>query len=160
MIGRQVLLVLLASFLIGPGFAQEAPKTSDHPLFSALTGEWSEQGALVPGPGAAPIQGGARSVAKPAFGGLWIEQEGIAEYGPVKWEYRWMYRLLDGGRVFATYVDSIGQYITLQANLADGGKSTAQLTVQEDGSLLIQNLNTKPDGSVAVRYQATAKKGG
>jgi len=161
------LLLAASSALV----AQEGQRTADHPVLAALTGSWEEEGVLLPAEGAQPLQGRARFVAGPVFGGHWVQQEGSADYGPAKWDYRWMYRLLPGGKVFATYTDSIGQYlryegladaeagrITLQAKLSDGGTATAQLPLQDDGSLLIQNLNTKPDGTPAVRYQATARK--
>lgn len=73
--------------------------------------------------------------------------------------------------LIASYVDSLGQklryrgqvnegsrQLQLICELPDGGKAKAQLTLQEDGSLLIQNVNEDPTETPAVIYNGTATK--
>lgn len=155
--------------------AQEAPRTAGHPFFQGMAGNWTEKGALIPAPEAQPIQGAARSTAKPILNGIWFQVEGIAEYGQVKWAYRWMYRVgeTNGGvtSVYAHYIDTMGQFIrysgqitedgkrlSMTAPLSGGGEAAAQLTLQEDGTLLIQNVNSDASGNAMVRYQAESSR--
>ena len=164
-------LLLFAAFL--PLSAQENPSgfVSALPLFKTLTGDRIETGTLVPGPGAPPLQGSAKSSGQPVLGGLWFQIDGVAGYGPAKWTYRWMFRSFetDGKTgVYGVYIDTIGQHLQYQGNwdaatgklemlakLPDGGTSRALLTLNADGSVTTDNVNSDPQGNPAVKYLAT-----
>lgn len=110
-----------------------------------------------------------RWAARP-WGGLWFQIDGRAEYGPVTWEYRWMFLFKeDGGKntVISTYIDTMGQRITYEgrydeenqrvqliANLQGGGKGRFQLSVDEPGVILIGSVHSDANEDPQVTYSA------
>ncbi|NNE94055.1 MAG: DUF1579 family protein [Verrucomicrobiales bacterium] len=169
---------LLTALILIPflSFAQEnpEPKTAEHPFFKAAAGKWIEEGVVVPNANSQPIEGKAVSVTAPVLDGIWVQQDGMAEYGPIRWKYRWMFRvkILDGKeQIYALYIDSMGQQIQYFGNydadakriqlvgkLPDGGEGRSQVTIQDNGTLLIQSVLVNPQGETGVRYQAEARR--
>ena len=130
---------------------------------------------LIPGKGAPPNQGTAKYSAHRHTEGPGFVIRGSADYGRIKWDYLWTYTTGDKGQeltpLLATYKDSLGQNITYQghireeerqfqliSNLSDGGTAKAQITFEEDGSILIQNVNEDPSETPMVIYNGNAKK--
>ncbi len=157
-----------------PLFAQEKPGrvAAELPLFEAISGKRLETGTLIPQAGAPALQGTAQSFGQPVLGGLWFQVDGVAEYGPAKWGFRWMYRFREQGdknAVYALYLDTMGQQvqyqgvydeaggtIELQAKLPDGGTSHNTLAVNADGAVTITSITRDPQGNEAVKYSATS----
>lgn len=161
--------------LVGMGEPLHAQPTnsrtaSEIPIFRSLTGKRIEQGVLIPAPNAAPLNGSAQSTGQAILGGLWFQIDGSAQYGPVRWDYRWMFRFLerDGqNSVFGIYIDSMGQkmeytgvyneaegLLQLSCQLPDGGVSRAQLTMHPDGSVQVENVTFDSTDNPMVRYSA------
>lgn len=161
--------------LIGIGDTLHAQPTnsrtaSEIPIFRSLTGKRTEQGVLIPSPNAAPLNGSAQFTGQAILGGLWFQIDGSAQYGPVRWDYRWMFRFLEQNgqnSVFGLYIDSMGQkmeytglyneaegLLQLSCQLPDGGVSRAQLTLYPDGSVQVENITFDPTGNPMVRYSA------
>ncbi|MEM6917070.1 MAG: hypothetical protein AAF491_10945 [Verrucomicrobiota bacterium] len=160
-------------FLSSPSFlpGQDAPrKTADLPLFKALLGKRRESGVLIPQANAESIPGKAVSFGKPALGGLWFQIDGRAQYGPVTWEYRWMFQFQEGGgknRVIGTYLDTMGQRITyeglydeennriqLMARLQDGGTGRFQISMESPELVLIGSVHSDANDDPQVTYSA------
>lgn len=159
--------------LAAPLTAQDKPGrvAAELSIFKALSGERRETGTLVPQAGSTALQGIAKSLGQPVLGGLWFQVDGVAEYGPAKWGYRWMYRFREQGEknaVYALYLDTMGQQvqyqgtydeagnkIELQAKLPDGGTSRSTLILNTDGTVLINSITSDPQGNEAVKYSAT-----
>lgn len=164
-----VFLVILGfSVLPTAGLAQGL-----HPALQGMVGKWTEKGILIPAKDAAPIQGVATFVAEANPDGEGLVLKGSADFGPIKWTYIWTYVAGKAGGestdLKANYRDSLGQNITykgrieneisrlqLIANLSDGGKAKAQVTVEGNGKMTVQNVTENPAGETAVRYQGEA----
>lgn len=167
-------LALFATISFGslcPVVAQEAArKTADLPIFQTLVGKRSESGILIPQANGQPIPGKAISLGQSALGGLWFQIDGRAEYGPVVWEYRWMFLFNGSGgknAVFATYIDTMGQRINYEglydeensrvqliAKLQDGGTGRYQLSLEEPGIIQISSVHADKNDDPQVTYSA------
>lgn len=169
---RTVISFLVVSIL---SVAQTSRSEDLHPVLQAIVGVWTETGTLIAGQGAPPIPGEAEFTAKANSSGTGVILKGSATYGPIMWDYEWTFsvgeRQEDYTPMVATYKDSMGQALQykgqldekeerlqLIAPISDGEKAKAQVTLQEDGSLLIQNVNENPEEIPQVIYNGTAKK--
>ena len=169
---------LLLPFIIltvfcGTGYSQNA-KIGNHPFFaSLLEGSWTESGEILQPQGSVP--GSSTSEARAILNGHWIQQDGEALFGSLKWNWRWMFSLAktkDGKEVIrARYIDTngqttdyVGEFISegkilrLLHTLSEDTKSVVQVANKDDGSRLIEVAIVDKEGKVTLQYRAIGKK--